>query len=306
MNATGLPIPTMPSPAQPAVGDAMPGTVATNAQAPTDFMLALAQMIGASVPTSGLETQAIATAANLETDTDATDDAAALALLPLPIGQMPTELVPAQAAQADPLELLGLTGQTGGASARDEALLQALTERLAAMDDTAEPVEPAAPNAPNSTFVPTIDSQQPVRATSDGAITRPVHVPVGTAAWADEIGSRLTMMTEKGQHTASLRLSPEHLGPLEIRIAMRDDQASVWFGAAHADTRAAIEQALPRLREMFTAQGMSLADAGVYREPPRQQTPTFTNNASNADNNSTTDPVSAAAQVKVGLLDAYA
>ncbi len=41
----------------------------------------------------------------------------------------------------------------------------------------------------------------------------PVNVPVGTAQWADEIGSRMTMMVEQGKHTASLRLSPEHLGP---------------------------------------------------------------------------------------------
>ena len=106
----------------------------------------------------------------------------------------------------------------------------------------------------------------------EGAFARPVHTPVGTPAWADEVGSRLTMMVEQGKHTASLRLSPEHLGPLEIRIAMKDDQASVWFGAAHADTRAAIENALPKLREMFAQQGLSLADAGVSREPPRQQT----------------------------------
>ena len=103
------------------------------------------------------------------------------------------------------------------------------------------------------------------------AIDRPVHSPVGSAAWADEIGTRVVMMTESGNHTASLKLSPEHLGPLEINITVRDDKASVWFGAAHADTRAAIETALPRLREMFEAQGLSLADAGVFREPPREQ-----------------------------------
>jgi flagellar hook-length control protein FliK len=66
-----------------------------------------------------------------------------------------------------------------------------------------------------------------------------------------------------------LRLSPEHLGPLEVRIAVQNDQVSVWFGAAHADTRNALENALPRLRELFAAQGMSLTDAGVFREPPR-------------------------------------
>ena len=105
--------------------------------------------------------------------------------------------------------------------------------------------------------------------TADQVISRSVHAPVGSAAWADEIGSRLTLMAEHGRHTASIRLSPEHLGPLEVRITMQDDQASVWFGAAHADTRAAIETALPRLRELFASQGLSLTDAGVSHEAPR-------------------------------------
>jgi flagellar hook-length control protein FliK len=180
--------------------------------------------------------------------------------------------------------------------------LQAMTDRLA----VADAVEPSdAASATQQPTLPTIDPQQPVRTTADGAITRPVHVPVGTPRWAEEIGSRLTLMTQKGEHTASLRLSPEHLGPLEIRIAMRDDQASVWFGAAHADTRAAIEHALPRLRELFAATGMSLADAGVFREPPKQQMPTFGNHQNTSTDN-TSEPAASAVTVKVGLLDAYA
>jgi hypothetical protein len=138
------------------------------------------------------------------------------------------------------------------------------------------------------------------------AISRPVQAPVGSSQWADEIGTRLTMMTEQGKHAASLRMSPEHLGPLEIRIAIRDDQASVWFGAAHADTRAAIEHALPRLRELFESQGMSLADAGVYREAPREQPGTA--RGSNGGELSATNEESSehVVRVSVGLVDAYA
>jgi flagellar hook-length control protein FliK len=71
--------------------------------------------------------------------------------------------------------------------------------------------------------------------------------------------------------SGSLQLSPEHLGPLEVRISVRDGAASVWFGANHADTRAALEQALPHLRNMFASQGLTLSDAGVSRESPRGQ-----------------------------------
>jgi flagellar hook-length control protein FliK len=114
------------------------------------------------------------------------------------------------------------------------------------------------------------------------------------------------MMTQSGNHTASLKLSPEHLGPLEISITVRDDKASVWFGAAHADTRAAIETALPRLREMFEAQGLSLADAGVFREPPREQ-PLVKDDTTSAEQGDATGEVAAgSSRVRLGLVDAYA
>jgi flagellar hook-length control protein FliK len=141
---------------------------------------------------------------------------------------------------------------------------------------------------------------------SADAMSRPVHAAVGTTAWADEIGSRLVVMAEQGKQTASLRLSPEHLGPLEISITMRDDKASVWFGAAHADTRAAIEQALPRLRELFESQGLSLTDSGVFRESPRDSSvpraPTPAAEGQSAEDGTESRSV----RVQLGLIDAYA
>jgi flagellar hook-length control protein FliK len=154
-----------------------------------------------------------------------------------------------------------------------------------------------------------VQLQQPqAQATNAHAhVTRPVHAPVDTAAWADEIGARVVMMSESGNHTASLKLSPEHLGPLEINIQVRDDKASVWFGAAHADTRAAIENALPRLREMFESQGLSLSDAGVFREPPREQQPVSKNNVMSAgQGDATEEAASVSTRARLGLVDAYA
>ncbi|MEO8308287.1 MAG: flagellar hook-length control protein FliK [Pseudomonadota bacterium] len=94
---------------------------------------------------------------------------------------------------------------------------------------------------------------------------------VGTARWAEELGSKLTMMASQGQMSGSLTLSPEHLGPLHVQIDMKNDVTSVWFGSQHADTRAALNDALPRLREMFDASGLVLGDAGVSRDTPRQE-----------------------------------
>jgi flagellar hook-length control protein FliK len=87
---------------------------------------------------------------------------------------------------------------------------------------------------------------------------------------------------------------------------VRDDKASVWFGAAHADTRAAIENALPRLREMFESQGLSLADAGVFREPPREQAAVKSNVMPGEQGDATDEVTTTASRARLGLVDAYA
>ncbi len=137
---------------------------------------------------------------------------------------------------------------------------------------------------------------------------RELRAPVGTHAWTQQLGDELAWMAQQGRDSASLKLSPEHLGPLEVRISMREGEASVWFGAANAETRSALEQALPRLRELFASQGLALADAGVFREAPRHQnrSPSFDPNASRLDSVTEVAPASGVAAAAARLLDTYA
>lgn len=71
------------------------------------------------------------------------------------------------------------------------------------------------------------------------------------------------MMTDQGLQQATLRMQPEHLGPVQVHIRMDDGNAQVWFSAHHGDTRAALEDAIPRLRELFNEQGLTLLQANV-------------------------------------------
>jgi flagellar hook-length control protein FliK len=107
-----------------------------------------------------------------------------------------------------------------------------------------------------------------------------------------------------------LQLSPADLGPVQVHITLQAGQASVWFGANHADTRAALEQSLPRLRELFAGAGLPLTDSGVFREPPQQQQAASLASAgstriSGADTPSTA-PVTQVSNIRLSLLDTYA
>ena len=138
-----------------------------------------------------------------------------------------------------------------------------------------------------------------------------VSAPVGTTAFNDEVGGKITWMANQGVQSASLQVSPEHMGPVEVRISVENGSASVAFNANHADTRAALEQALPRLREMFATQGLTLSDASVSQQSPRGQAQKQAVaaigavGASSSDEDSTSS-IAAVSSARPGLVDTYA
>ncbi len=135
----------------------------------------------------------------------------------------------------------------------------------------------------------------------------PVQTPVGASGWTDEVGTHVIWMAHQGVSSASLRLQPEHLGPLEVKISLHDTTASVWFGANEPETRTALQAALPQLKEMFAAQGMTLTDAGVSREPPRHtQLPRGATHASGAPATPVLEASAVLPGVRRGLIDTYA
>ncbi|HYM28510.1 MAG TPA: flagellar hook-length control protein FliK [Steroidobacteraceae bacterium] len=141
-----------------------------------------------------------------------------------------------------------------------------------------------------------------------GAPSVAVHTPVGASGWADEVGAQVIWMAHEGVTSASLRLHPEHLGPVEVKISVHEDNASVWFGASQPETRAALQQALPQLKDMFAAQGMTLTDAGVSREPPRdtQYAQRPAPSAAGASTDSENATAVSLATPRRGLVDTYA
>ncbi len=90
-----------------------------------------------------------------------------------------------------------------------------------------------------------------------------VPTPIGTAAFAEDFSQRVALVARGKVASAELSLTPADLGPVSVSIEVRGSEATLVFGAAHAATRSAIEDALPRLRDMLHAQGLQLADARV-------------------------------------------
>lgn len=82
--------------------------------------------------------------------------------------------------------------------------------------------------------------------------------------WGQMVGQRAVMMAQYGPRVAEIQLDPPELGALQIRIHVsHQDQVSVSFSSPQAAVRDALEQQIPRLREMFAEQGLELSQSSV-------------------------------------------
>lgn len=99
-----------------------------------------------------------------------------------------------------------------------------------------------------------------------------VAVPVGSSGWSDAVVDKVMWFSANQINSAEIKLNPPDLGPLQVRISTQQDQTtSVVFSSPHAAVRDALDQALPRLRDMFGGQGLQLSDASVGGQAQRQQ-----------------------------------
>jgi flagellar hook-length control protein FliK len=100
-----------------------------------------------------------------------------------------------------------------------------------------------------------------------------VQTPVGAQDWSNEVGEKLTWMVGKHETRADLVLNPPELGRIEVSITMKGDEASATFVSANPTVRDAIENAVPRLREVLQDAGISLGQTQVGAETFQQQQP---------------------------------
>lgn len=133
----------------------------------------------------------------------------------------------------------------------------------------------AAAAAPQSNAA-AIAALQNSAASLAGAVIQPVqttiNTPVAQDKWADEFSQKITWLASSNKdQTAELHLNPPQLGPLDVVIKVSGDQATALFTSPHAAVRDAIEQAMPKLRDMLADNGIMLGNATVSDQSPRDQ-----------------------------------
>jgi flagellar hook-length control protein FliK len=98
-----------------------------------------------------------------------------------------------------------------------------------------------------------------------------LDTPISNPKWAENFSQRVQWVVNQSMSGAQIRLNPQHMGPVEVRIHMQNDQATVSFTAQHGATREAIDAALPRLREMLSEQNVNVVDIDVSQHSFAEQ-----------------------------------
>lgn len=137
----------------------------------------------------------------------------------------------------------------------------------------------------------------------------------GRPAWNQGMGKQILWMVNQNISSAEIRLNPAHLGPIEILIDMSDDTVNVSLSSHHAIVREAMEQALPKLREMLSENGFNLADTDISKHSFAEQREQDTNNSNSRvkskhnnhsnDNEMSGSIKSLTSSIAKGLVDYY-
>ncbi|MGC8518430.1 MAG: flagellar hook-length control protein FliK [Steroidobacteraceae bacterium] len=220
------------------------------------------------------------------------------------------KISPSAASQADGANSINAAGLTAASPPHKLVQTKALTQTLGAEAHTAP-----APTAQSGSTAQMVSAGQLAAGVHSAvrpavaAPSTPLSAPVGSSSWNEQLGTQLTWMVSKGVQNASLQMSPQHLGPVQVSISVHHGQASVWFGAAQPQTREALSQALPQLRAMFASQGLALTDSGVSQDAPRDSRRAARSVASTAREVGAVDDSAGTASVGLagaGLIDTYA
>ncbi len=100
--------------------------------------------------------------------------------------------------------------------------------------------------------------------------TTSVDVPVGQAEWGDKVMGKLSWLTARNMSVAEIHLTPPDMGPMEVKVKVHNDQASVTVHAANPVVREQLEQHSHRLRDMLGEQGLSLGQFDVSDQGGQQ------------------------------------
>lgn len=163
--------------------------------------------------------------------------------------------------------------------------------------------------APNSTALQRANELQNMQANT-------FSQQVGSADWDKALGQKVVWMVQGAQTSATMTLNPPDLGPMQITLNVNNNHATASFIAHHPEVRNALENAMPRLREMLGDAGIQLGQSNVSAGTSDQQAAFESGRQSSARQGSTNETAAIDASLHVshvrtpsasdGMVDTFA
>lgn len=93
--------------------------------------------------------------------------------------------------------------------------------------------------------------------------TMDLSMPVDVAQWQKSLTQHIVMFNRQGMQTAEIKLHPQELGSLHIKLDMTDDNINLHMMAAHNMVKGLLESAIPFLRTSLQEQGFTLQQTDI-------------------------------------------
>lgn len=93
--------------------------------------------------------------------------------------------------------------------------------------------------------------------------TQVLNAQVGTQEWQQQLNQQIVMFSRNGLQKAELRLHPEELGSLHIRMKIEDGQAQLHLASQNGQVRSVLENAMHQLRQALSENGIQLTQSQV-------------------------------------------
>lgn len=135
--------------------------------------------------------------------------------------------------------------------------------------------------------------------------------PVSGQAFQQALGQQVVWLTGQEIKQASIRLHPQDLGQLDIKVSVNHGSVNVVINAQHPAAADAVQQTLPQLASMLAQHGLSLGHADVGHRPSgHAQGRENHRGGAHADSSAADDATAAVAPAStigaINLLDAFA
>ena len=172
-------------------------------------------------------------------------------------------------------------------------------------DGTREDRVPATPSNAWLANVPASTTQAPSSMTA-AAMPRTFD----QAAWSAAFAQQVTAAAVAATRETTVRIKPEGLGPIEVRVRIESQHVDVRFAIEHPVTVNMVREALPDLQRMLAQSGLSLGDAQVAQQNAGSRGQASNDaSASQTGEDETAAPVRSAVETRprarVGLLDDF-